>query len=272
MSSSKLLDVLVLLATDGRSVIARDSVASFLHRDRYTVCNVALTELLRSPWEESAKAVIVPPPSGGGPEELASHEVDRLQRYCERGGKILSMHPQLNTAFGFPSPAIVAAEANPVVVIHCQQQSESASDKPFLESSAPLCSNLSVPTNESDSLLWEGGNQFTTGTLCTTPTTDHRCTEEPIIRALSKAHKSSSNSSCSCVVLSYVDLCPDPRQFTGDPAVLQRLKETHLTRKKVLRMLLEHLDLQCHSEENPSYSLSYLLSSSPVSYRASMDL
>ena len=267
MSSSKLLDVLVLLATDGRSVIARDSVASFLHRDRYTVCNVALTELLRSPWEESAKAVIVPPPSGGGPEELASHEVDRLQRYCERGGKILSMHPQLNTAFGFPSPSIVAAEANPVVVIHCQQQSER--DEPFLESSAPLCSNLSVPTNESDSLLWEGGNQFTTCTLCTTPTTDHRCTDEPIIRALSK---SSSSSSSSCAVLSYVDLCPDLRQFTSDPAVLQRLKETHGAREKVLRMLLEQLDLQCRSGENPGHSLSYILSSSPVSYRASMDL
>ena len=256
----------VLVVTDGTSDGVQ-IITAYLDRNRYTVRAVALTELLRTPWEESAKAVIVPPPSGGGPEELASHEVNRLQKYCERGGKILSMHPQLNTAFGFPSPSTVAAEANPVVVIHCQQQSESASDKPFLESSAPLCSNLSVPTNDSESLLWEGGNQFTTCTLCTTPTTD-----EPIIRALSKAHKSSSNSSCSCVVLSYVDLCPDPRQFTGDPAVLQRLKETHLTRKKVLRMLLEHLDLQCHSEENPSYSLSYLLSSSPVSYRASMDL
>lgn len=263
MSSSKLLDVLVLLATDGKSVIVRDSVASFLHRDRYTVCNVALTELRRSPWEESAKVVIVPPPSGGGPEELASQEVNRLQGYSESGGKILSMHPQLNTAFGFPSPSIEAAEANPVVVFHCQQQSES--NKPFLESSAPLCSIPSVPTDDSESLLWKGGSQFITSTLCTTPPTD-----APIIRALSKADKGSSSS--SSVVLSCVDLCPDLRQFTGDPAVLQRLKETHLTREKVLRMLLEQLGLQCRSGENPGHSLSYLLSSSPVSYRASVDL
>lgn len=252
MSSSKLVNVLVLLATDGKSVIVRDQVSACLHRDRYTVSNVALTELLRSPWEETTKAVIVPSPGGGGPEELASHEVNRLQRYCEERGKILSMHPQLNTAFGFPSPSMEKAEANPVVVLHCRRQNER--DKPFLECSVPLCSIPSVPRD--DAPLWSKSSQFIPTILCTTPA------GTPIIRALRKAYESSS---CSSVVLSYADLFPDLKQFTGDPAVLQRLKETHLTREKVLCMLLEQLDLQCHSEESPRYSLSYLLSSSPVS-------
>jgi len=253
MSSSKLVNVLVLLATDGKNVIVRDHVSACLHPDKYAVRNIALTELLRSPWEETTKAVIVPSPGGSGPEELALHEVNRLQRYCKNGGKILSMHPQLNNAFGFPFPSIEYVKANSIVVLHCRRHNES--DSSFLECSAPLCSITSVPRR--DKPLWSRSSQFITTALCTTPAED-----TPIICAL---HEVDESTSCSSGVLSYADLFPDLKQFASDPAVLQSLKETWLMRKKLLCVLLEQLDLHCHSVDTPSHSLSYLLSSSPVS-------
>ena len=253
MSTSKLVNVLVLLATDGKNVMIRDHVSACLHRDRYTVYNMALAELQRSPWEETTKAVIVPSSSGSGLEELAPNDVIRLQKYCEGGGKILSLHPQLNAAFGFLSPSIVEVEANPVVVLHCRQRKES--DNPFLECSAPLCSMLPVPRD--DLSLWNKSSRFVTTTLCTATAAD-----TPIICAL---HKVDESSSCSTVVLSYADLFPDLKNFTRDPAVLQRLKKTCLARQEMLCMLLEQLDLHCHSGDSPSHSLSYLLTSSPVS-------
>ena len=254
MASLKPLNVLTLCSdlftTSGFNTCGK-TVSSLLHKDRYTVYDITLSEFTESPWRESTQALVIPPPTSGGPGKLSPRAILHVKEFFLKGGKILSMHSQINRAFGFHLDSSTISLSGSDIVSFTIETS-----RKFYENSSDGSTAITCPLVFSEAPLSQDD-----------PFPCNHCKREPLVSippgvgVIESVQNISSGDTVA--ILSYVDLCPDPSKL--DFSELAKIKETSEARALLLSSLLSKLSLECEHQFLPPLSLSYLVSSESVS-------
>ena len=222
-----------------------------LQEDRYTVYDITLSEFIQSRWTESTQVLVIPSPTSGGPGKLSPRAILHVKDFLLEGGKVLSMHSQINRAFGFHLDSSTISLSGSDIVTFTIETSREYYENSSDGNTAITCPLVfdEVPLSQDD------------------PFPCNHCKREPLVSippgvgVIESVQNISSGDTVA--VLSYVDLCPDPCQYS-DPAVFGRIVNTSDARKALFCSLLNHLNLRLSKNPMMIYSLSYILSSNKV--------
>ncbi|XP_054272886.1 mucin-17 [Macrosteles quadrilineatus] len=231
----------------------RNTLQSVLHKHRYTITNLNVTQMC-SPFVAQAALVVV---CGGVPAPLAPI---LLQYVLQQGGSLLCLCSDLLGVF---LPIFRTAEVRPdqlvtfsyshwkhVQMLHhifCYQQSSSAKfSSPDDTSSTDI--PKSVEVLDSDNKLH---------TLSVRVLGVEETWQTPSLLMATEAHSGGK------VVFSQVHLEADPVQYEGDGDKAKALKESNHARLEIFSDLLTtHLGLECNKEKgDKKYSVAYFLGS-----------
>ena len=161
------------------------------------------------------------------------------------------MHSQINRAFGFHLDSSTISLSGSGIVTFTDETS-----REFYENSSDGYTAITCPLVFDEAPLSQDD-----------PFPCDHCKREPLVSIPSGAGVMESvqdiSSGDTVAILSYVDLCPDPCQYS-DPAVFGRIVNTSDARKAVFRSSLKRLNLHLSKNAVLIYSLSYILSSNEV--------
>ena len=254
MASLKPLNVLTLcsdLVTTSAFNTCGKTVSRLLHKDRYTVYDITLSEFTESPWRESTQALVIPSPTSGGPGKLSPKAMVHVKDFFLKGGKILSMHSQINRAFGFHLDSSTISLSGSDIVTFTDETS-----REFFENSTDGNTAITCPLVFDEAPLSQDD-----------PFPCDHCKREPLVSIPSGAGVMESvqdiSSGDTVAILSYVDLCPDLSKHGFSE--LTKIKETSEARTALLSSLLSKLSLEYQHQFQHLLSLSYLVSSKSVS-------
>jgi hypothetical protein len=249
----KPLNVLTLCASStSECSTGRKAISQLLHKDRYTVYDISLSEFTESQWTESTIALVIPSPASGGPVNLASKALLHIRKFFFKGGKLLSFHPQVNAIFGFRLNSDISAPVNMLTFTHKTSFNPSTDTRDRTSAGDEVTCPL-VPVKSSiskDDMIPLVGS--TRQTLITVPSVG---TVVELLQAQSTGG--------GTAVLSCVDLCPDLSALELN--VLTSFKKTSEARMAVLSSMLSNLSLTCQPLVEVPLSWSYLLASKSVS-------
>ena len=88
--------------TDAGFLSIKEGITACLNEERYVVYPLRLEDVVRAPWRDNCRLLVVP--SGLHLEEGVDDLHGELEAYIQGGGTLFSIHPVINAAFGFRIP------------------------------------------------------------------------------------------------------------------------------------------------------------------------